>query len=253
MDFTRTNENPGGVSSGVMTSDGTRGQIIAARQVTVCICKRGKATDTGCEFDEKRRLKNSAKVQAALSDFQPAKASYCKPLPTLKRLLELFSYDPETGVLTWKVSRGGQRAGDVAGTISHGYVQVFVDGIAYRAHRLIWKMVTGREPVRYIDHENGNRSDNRLIKNDPSNSNLREVTPWENNLNRCAPAGSNTRHLGVSWQRQAQTYLACIGVGGTVVKLGTYSCLRCAVDARAHAFGLLVGTPANDNDGGASK
>ncbi|ERP98669.1 hypothetical protein Q669_00570 [Labrenzia sp. C1B10] len=188
-----------------------------------------------------------------LANFKPADAPYCKPLPTVKRLRELFGYDPETGVLTWKVSRGGQRAGDVAGTPIDGYVQIFVDGVAYRAHRLIFKLVYGREPIGHIDHENGNRSDNRLVKGDPENSNLREVLPWQNSLNRIAPTESNTGHRGVSWIASAQRYLASIGIADRNVKLGTYTCLRCAIDARAHAFGLLIGAPANDNDGGASK
>ena len=253
MDFTRTNENPGGASSGVMTSDGTHGRKYAARHNALCTCDGGNANDNQREFNEKRRRENAEKVRLRLSSFEPAEAPYCKPLPTQTRLVELFNYDPETGLLTWKESRGGQRAGDVAGTPQDGYVQVFVDGIAYRAHRLIWKLVMGREPVGQIDHKNGDRADNRLVKADPRKSNLREASPWQNSLNRIAPTDSNTGYRGVSWLRGTQKYLASIGIGDVNVKLGTYSCLCCAIAARAHAFGLLIGAPANDNDGGASK
>ncbi|WP_062489353.1 HNH endonuclease signature motif containing protein [Labrenzia sp. CP4] len=255
MDFVPGNENPSAVgrSAGVENkSDGTPLKF-AARQVSVCTCNAENATGRPREFDEKRKQKNAEKVRLRLSSFEPAEAPYCKPLPTQTRLIELFNYDPETGVLTWKVSRGGQRAGDMAGTPIDGYVQIFVDGIAYRAHRLIFKLVYGREPIGHIDHENGNRSDNRLVKNDSEKSNLREVLPWQNSLNRIAPTDSNTGHRGVSWIASAQRYLASIGIADRNVKLGTYTCLRCAIDARAHAFGLLIGAPANDNDGGASK
>ena len=254
MDYTPGNENPGAGGSGAQNkSDGTPLDF-AARQISICICVDGKATATKREFNQKRKSLNTVKVAAALSEFTPAAAPYCKPLPSQNRLLELFDYKPETGVLTWKVSRGGQRAGDTAGTPQEGYVQIFVDGTAYRAHRLIFKLVTGREPVGQIDHENGNRSDNRLVKDNPGRSNLREVLPWQNSLNRIAPTASNTGHRGVSWLQGSNKYLASIGIGDSNVKLGQYTCLRCAIDARAHAFNLLIGAPANDNsNAGAAK
>lgn len=250
------NENPSAVggSAGVQNkSDGTPLNF-AARQSSICTCNGGNANANQREFNDERMLENAEKVRQRLSSFEPAEAPYCKPLPTQTRLVELFNYEPKTGLLTWKVSRGGQRAGDVAGTPQDGYVQIFVDGIAYRAHRLIWKLITGREPIGQIDHKNGNRSDNRLVKNDPDKSNLREVLPWQNSLNRIAPTDSNTGHRGVSKLQGCNRFLASVGVGDTNVNLGKFSCLRCAIDARSHAFNLLIGASANDNsEAGESK
>ena len=251
MEFSPGNESPGAgdTATGAHNkSDGTLSNI-AARQVSICTCAAGNATGEEREFSQQCKRDIAAKVSTHLANVTRADGPYCKPLPSLKRLRELLDYNPETGILTWRVSRGGQRAGEVCGTDTNGYVQVFIDNVAYRAHRVIFKMVMGRDPIGIIDHKNGNRSDNRLVKDDPEKSNLREVMPWQNSLNRIAPTGSNTGHRGVSWVKSSQRYLASIGIGDRNVKLGLFSCLDCAVSARSYAFNLLVGTPANDNEG----
>jgi hypothetical protein len=215
--------------------------------VSICACSRGKATGRPCEFNEDRKRENAAKVLAARDGFKPGSGPDCKPLPSLERLQELFLYIPETGILRWKETFGGRIAEKTCGFNCKGYRRVSVDGELYFVHRLVFKMVFGRDPVGGIDHLNGDRSDNRLVKDDPNNSNLREATPWENSLNKCAPAGSNTGHRGVSKLSGSGKFLASLGAGNIVVKLGTYSCQRCAIAARAHAFNLLIGIPANDN------
>ena len=111
-----------------------------------------------------------------------------RPLPPLELLRELLHYDPETGGLTWKQSRGRVRQGQVAGSLNNkGYWSVRVLETLWLAHRLAWKLHTGAEPEAglVIDHLNENRSDNRW-------SNLR-LTTQAINLGRRAvktgPAG----------------------------------------------------------------
>lgn len=63
------------------------------------------------------------------------------------------------GALYWS---NGPFAGKIAGTRRvDGYIKLCYRGKQWLAHKLIWKLVYGEEPT-FIDHKNGERSDNRL-------------------------------------------------------------------------------------------
>ena len=96
-----------------------------------------------------------------------------KKLPKQERLLELFTYDKQTGVLIRR------RTGKVAGTKSKkGYLTTYVDTSEFKVHRLIWMIVTGCDPGDLtIDHKNRDGSDNRF-------DNLRLATFTEQNINK---------------------------------------------------------------------
>jgi len=99
-------------------------------------------------------------------------------LPSQARLLELFAYDPATGILRRKTSpANGYFPGDIVGFKTRKNIVVGVDRHVYVAHRLIWKMVMGRDPIEQIDHRNGDPHDNRW-------NNLREATASNNTANR---------------------------------------------------------------------
>lgn len=94
-----------------------------------------------------------------------------------ERLRELLNYDPETGIVSWKIDRARIKAGTPAGGPNdQGYILLRVDGHAIRAHRVAWAVMTGEFPEHQIDHINRIRSDNRWI-------NLREATHSENHQN----------------------------------------------------------------------
>ncbi len=127
----------------------------------------------------------------------------------------LISYDHESGVLTWVKSRGTKKSGSKAGTVnSHGYVSVQVNKKIYRATSLIWVLVYGRMPNGFIDHINGNTTDNRLI-------NLREVSNLENCRNQKVRCTNSTGIMGV--QSLRGKYQVRISNGLKEVYLGYFS------------------------------
>ena len=105
---------------------------------------------------------------------------------TQEYLKSVLSYDPETGIFTWKYRQGliGKKISwntryseKQAGTIDPvGYLGIAIEYKRYYAHRLAWLYMTGELPKKYIDHLNGNKSDNRFL-------NLREATNSENQQN----------------------------------------------------------------------
>ena len=100
-----------------------------------------------------------------------------KELP-LQRVCDLLRYEEETGNLLWKTNRGGKtKSGAVAGCLNtSGYVQVYIDNTPYYAHRIIYALINKQKSIKFIDHIDGNRSNNRL-------SNLREVSSIVNAQN----------------------------------------------------------------------
>jgi hypothetical protein len=99
-------------------------------------------------------------------------------LPSQLILLKYFSYDPDTGIVRNLIKRKGANIGDVVGSDSgKGYLYASFHGVKYRLHRLIWKMVTGRDPIAQIDHEDLDGINNRWV-------NLREATQAQNQTNK---------------------------------------------------------------------
>ena len=85
-----------------------------------------------------------------------------KQLPSQEKLLERFSYDPVTGVLTFNKHNYKSYNGKVAGSVtSKGYISVNYKGQKYKAHRIIWMMMTGEDPGELtIDHDDRNKANN---------------------------------------------------------------------------------------------
>lgn len=119
-----------------------------------------------------------------------------KELPPLDKLREVFDYNPETGDITYKVSRGSVKAGKVAGCLdAEGYLTIGFDKSNYRAHRIAYTLHHGTpvKPTEIIDHRDGNKSNNRI-------SNLRIATQSTNCFNRLeTTTRSNTGVRGVYW------------------------------------------------------
>ena len=139
-----------------------------------------------------------------------------KALPPYDVLRQLLSYDPETGVLTWKSRPVDMFNGDVRicgtwntryagkpalhGIDGHGYRIGNLLGSSAKSHRVVWKMASGEEPKGQIDHINGDRSDNRLV-------NLRDVSQAENQRNAGIRSDNKTGLAGI-WRSPKGRYHA---------------------------------------------
>ena len=138
---------------------------------------------------------------------------------TVAQVVDLVSYNRETGVFTWTRSRRGPvRAGEAAGyTDPKGYVVIHLFGRNIRAHRLAWFVCHGKWPSLDLDHINGKRSDNRI-------ANLREVGNAINRENMRSPRADNrSGFLGVSPAPKGSTgYRATIQLRGRQRHLGIF-------------------------------
>jgi len=152
-----------------------------------------------------------------------------------ERLRELVAYDPDTGVMRWRISRKRARAGNVIGTrIPDGYLRVEIGGRCYRVHRLAWLYVYGEWPPHEIDHINHVRDDNRLI-------NLRLASPSQNQANKAPTYRNTSGHKGVSWHKQTKKWQAYITVARRKKSLGLFAEKEQAVSAYREAATLHFG------------
>jgi hypothetical protein len=159
----------------------------------------------------------------------PPEALTVKPLPPLERLHALFQY--EDGNLYWKQVRGNRPAGALAGWLNHGRLQVRVDRAQYFVHRIIWLMVTGKEPQHEIDHIDGNPLNNKI-------ENLRDVNHQVNQQNRRrAQPRNKTGFLGVYIDRGR--YVAQITIEGRVTRVGAFDTPEAAHSAYLNAKRML--------------
>ena len=164
-----------------------------------------------------------------------------KPLPSVEALKALFDYDPETGILTWKRRSGSSRAdlgfnnkagGKPAGTRGAGregnrYLVIGIDGSYYKAHRIIWKMMTGEEAPEFIDHRDGDNLNNRWANFRPADNgtNLQNAKLRKDNI-------SGVK--GVSWDAGHKKWRVTISVNKQHYRLGRFSTVeeaKTAIDA----------------------
>lgn len=159
-----------------------------------------------------------------------------------ERLRDVVRYDPDSGKFYWldrdpsefKTPQGysvwrrkcmGKEAGYASG---NGYLKFHFDGHTYFAHRLAWLYQFGQWPSQFIDHINGNGSDNRI-------ANLRDVTPKENQRNTKRHKTNSSGVSGVRFDNRYGTWKAGIWDNSKRVVLGSFQTKSEAIAARKAA------------------
>lgn len=172
-----------------------------------------------------------------------------KKIPPAKYLRRCFEYNRETGQVFWKnrprehfsSQRGwnswnAKHAGNQAFTSRNedGHMMTILDYVLYTAGRIIWKWVTGKDPVEQVDHKNRDPSDNRWV-------NLREASAAQNARNRSIPANNTSGRVGVYFYKPTKNWKASIRIQKQQVHLGTFDTKEEAMQARAVAERLHYG------------
>ena len=164
--------------------------------------------------------------------------------PSAEYLAECFSYEPETGILTWKERPDShfsapkfrkafntKSAGKEAGTLDrNGYLVLRLAGSTHRVHRIIWALVYGQWPT-IIDHIDRDKLNNKI-------SNLREVDARTNCRNKSVQ--KNNKTTGVLGVSKSDSWGGKYGAritdqDGKVVWLGLHESLEAAAAARQAA------------------
>jgi len=183
----------------------------------------------------------------------PPKENPIKPTPSRKVLLEILDYNQETGALTWKLrplhyfkSEREMKLwnGRYAGTPALNYPRVRnglfgnIFNSSYSAHRVIWKMMTGKDIKCQIDHVNRNPRDN-------SWSNLRKADRaqnfWNGGLKSCNTSGRK----GVHFDRSRNQWVAVITHYRRRIHIGRFDTFEDACRARSIAEKQYHGKFAN--------
>jgi len=144
---------------------------------------------------------------------------------------KLFTYDPATGVLRWKITPGRRvKCGDIAGRKSgDGYLQV---GYGYKTravHRIIYEMNHGSIPQgKQIDHKNRIKTDNRI-------ANLRLATGSENQRNSTIQSNNTSGFVGVSWHKTKGKWQVNLSVANRWIFCGRFASKSEAIAVRLAA------------------
>lgn len=151
---------------------------------------------------------------------------------------EWLRYEPETGDFYWRKNRSSTaRAGQKTGYRNKlGYIQIGLAGKIHLAHRLAFLVTHGYFP-KYIDHINGNPSDNRI-------ENLRECSQGQNLANTKKPHNNRSGVKNVAWHKQSQSWHVRVWKNGKQNSFGYYKNLdeaaQVAREARVKIHGKFA-------------
>lgn len=166
------------------------------------ICKRCKADKDRSNFYKSSRTTSGYRGTCKSCTAEQSAIRYAKtktfvghnqenlPLPSQDWLKDNYDYHPAGGFVRLK-PRGNQTVGaKVFGKKEKsGYMRMPINYDVFVIHRVIWKWHNGDEPE-FIDHINGDRSDNRI-------ENLRPCSKSENRQNSEINKNNTSGYYGV--------------------------------------------------------
>lgn len=146
-----------------------------------------------------------------------------------EEMADYIAYDPVTGIFTNKKQRRRSKIGDTLGTLSaDGYVRITFRYRHHLAHRLAWRLMTGKWPDHDVDHRDLDRANNRW-------KNLREATQSQNSANAPLTRRNTSGFKGVSFEKRRNLFQAYIGVAGRQINLGYFKTAEDAHEAYKRA------------------
>jgi hypothetical protein len=131
-----------------------------------------------------------------------------KPLPSLEYLHSILEF--RDGVLYNKISRSSHAvASKRSGSpYANGYMSITIKSVKYLEHRIVYYMVHGECPE-YLDHIDGDKTNNRV-------ENLRPSTSSQNKCNTSVRANNTSGVKGVSWSKVKRKWTARVALHGKI-------------------------------------
>lgn len=147
------------------------------------------------------------------------KGGHVLPIPSLEDLQKILDYEPETGLLRWKIDkrRGGVRKGEIAGSKGKFYTVVGTPFGRLRAHKIAWRFIHGERAdvlpgPDHIDRDGNNNS----------SLNLRAATPQQQAFNRGYRLPKTSGLRGATWDKKAQKWRAKTQLNKKTVWIGYF-------------------------------
>ncbi len=140
------------------------------------------------------------------------------PLPSLAKLQEILTYEPDTGLFRWSKSRRGRTwKGHVAGSNCGAYIAIRTPLGRFYAHRLAWRFIYGdnAENIPGPDHKDRNGKNNAAV-------NLRPATEQQQFFNRSSGIVPESGYRGVTWCKKNEKWRARCKIAKKEYWLGIY-------------------------------
>ena len=170
-----------------------------------------------------------------------------KPNPIPPEIVDYFDYNPETGIITWKISpchaiKVGHKAGSKRKRSRGKGYEFFIrfNYKYYNASRLAYFLYHGKDPKgKQVDHIDGNPLNNKI-------DNLRLATGSQNQMNRGLLKNNTSGVVGVYWVESVQKWRAQIDCKNKRIYLGYFDDKEEAIAARIAAEKKYFGEFRND-------